>query len=170
MKNELLGVLRSCSNPKICILGIGAEFKADDAAGVFIAQQLQAKCEDKKCSFTSSVLCIDGSTAPENFTGDIKKFGPTHLLIIDAAEMGEKPGTIRLIPSDKVGGVSFSTHVLPIAVMINYLKQSISFESVIIGIEPKDLEFGKEMTNDVKESVDKLTNIIFDTIGTCLNK
>lgn len=170
MKNELLDLLKSCSDPKICVLGIGSEFKADDAAGVVIAQQLQAKCEDKKCSFTSSVLCIDGSTAPENFTGDIKRFAPTHLFIIDAAEMGEKPGTVRLIPNDKVGGVSFSTHVLPIAVMINYLKQSINFESIIIGIEPKDFEFGKEMTKDVKKSVDELTDIIFETIGSCLNK
>ena len=170
MKNELLDLLKSCSDPKICVLGIGSEFKADDAAGVVIAQQLQAKCEDKKCSFTSSVLCIDGSTAPENFTGDIKRFGPTHLFIIDAAEMGSAPGSIRLIPNDKVGGVSFSTHVLPIAVMINYLKQSINFESIIIGIEPKDFEFGKEMTKDVKASVDELTNVIFETMESCLKK
>ena len=72
MKNELLDIFKSCSNPKICVLGIGSEFKADDAAGVIIAQQLQTKLEDKKCVFGSSVLCIDGSTAPENFTGDIK--------------------------------------------------------------------------------------------------
>jgi len=170
MKNELLDILRSCRDPKICILGIGSEFKADDAAGAMIAKQLQTKCENKKCNFATSVLCIDGSTAPENFTGDIKRFAPTHLFIIDAAEMGQEPGAVRLIPNDKVGGVSFSTHVLPIAVMINYLKQSIDFESVIIGIEPKDFEFGKEMSKDVKKSVDKLTNIIFETIGTCLNK
>jgi len=170
MKNELLDILKSCRDPKICVLGIGSEFKADDAAGVKIAQQLQIKCEDKKCKFASSVLCIDGSTAPENFTGDIKKFGTTHLFIIDAAEMGEKPGTVKLIPNDKVGGVSFSTHVLPIVVMINYLKQSINFESIIIGIEPKDFEFGKEMSKDVKTSVDNLTEIIFETIGACLTK
>jgi hydrogenase 3 maturation protease len=170
MKNELLDRLRSCRNPKICVLGIGSEFKADDAAGVIIAQQLQTKLEDKSCGFASSVLCIDGSTAPENFTGDIKKFGTTHLFIIDAAEMGEKPGTVKLIPTDKVGGVSFSTHVLPIAVMINYLKQSINFESIIIGIEPQDFEFGNPMTKDVKEGVDKLTNTIFETIGSCLDK
>ncbi len=168
MKNELLDILRSCRDPKVCILGIGSEFKADDAAGVILVQQLQKKCEDMNCSFSSSVLCIDGSTAPENFTGDIKKFAPTHLVIVDAAEMGEKPGTVKLIPSDKVGGVSFSTHVLPIAVMINYLKQSISFEEVIIGIEPKVFEFGKEMSKDVANSVYELSETIFNCIRTCL--
>lgn len=170
MKNELLEKLKSCRDPKICILGIGSEFKADDGAGVIIAQQLEKKCNNKKCGFSSSVLCIDGSTAPENFTGDIKKFGTTHLFIIDAAEMGEKPGTVKLIPNDKVGGVSFSTHILPIAVMINYLRQSITFESIIIGIEPKDFEFGKEMSQDVKTSVEDLTNIIFESIEACFNK
>ena len=84
--------------------------------------------------------------------------------------MGEKPGTVKLIPNDKIGGVSFSTHVLPIAVMINYLKQSIDFESIIIGIEPQEFEFGKPMTKDVKDSVNELTNIIFETIKACLNK
>ena len=170
MKNELLEKLKSCSDPKICILGIGSEFKADDGAGVIIAQQLEKKFTNKKCVFSSSVLCIDGSTAPENFTGDIKKFGTTHLFIIDAAEMGEKPGTVKLIPNDKIGGVSFSTHILPIAVMINYLKQSINFESIVIGIEPKDFEFGKEMTKEVKDSVDKLTSTIFETIKAYFNK
>jgi len=170
MKNELINIFSSCRNPKICILGVGSEFKADDAAGVILAQQLQLKCEEKKCRFTSSVLCIDGSTAPENFTGDIKKFGTTHLVIIDAAEMGEKPGTIKLVPNDKVGGISFSTHVLPIVVMINYLKKSIDFESIIIGIEPKNLEFGREMSEEVKAGVNKLTAIVFETLEACLNK
>ena len=170
MKNELLDILRSCREPKICVLGIGSEFKADDSAGIVIVNELQRLCDEKKCINVSKVMFLNGSTAPENFTGFIKEFGPTHLFIVDAAEMGEQPGTVKLIPGDKVGGVSFSTHVLPIAVMINYLKQSINFESVIFGIEPKNLEFGTEMSKEVKEATKKLSTAIFETIDTCLNK
>ena len=170
MKNELLDILRSCSEPKICVLGIGSEFKADDSAGVVIVNDLQRMCDEKKCIDETRVLFLNCSTAPENFTGFIKEFGPTHLILIDAAEMGEQPGTVKFIPSDKVGGVSFATHVLPIAVMINYLKQSITFESVIMGIEPKNLVFGTEMSSEVKEATTKLSASIFEALDTCLNK
>jgi hydrogenase 3 maturation protease len=170
MKNELLDILRSCSEPKICVLGIGSEFKADDSAGVVIVNELQRMCDEKKCIDETRVMFLNCSTAPENFTGFIKEFGPTHLMLIDAAEMGEKPGTIKFIPSGKVGGVSFATHVLPIAVMINYLKQSIKFESVIMGIEPKNLVFGTEMSSEVKEATKKLSALIFEVLDTCLNK
>jgi len=169
MKDELLGMLRSCSGPKICVLGIGSEFKADDSAGVVVVEELQKRFDSVKHSNGDKVMFINGATAPENFTGDIKRFAPTHLIIVDAAEMGETPGTVKLIPNDKVGGISFSTHVLPIAVMINYLKQSINFESSIIGVEPQVLEFGAEMSKEVKEAVCVLSGNLFEAIETCLN-
>jgi Ni,Fe-hydrogenase maturation factor len=53
--------------------------------------------------------------------------------------------------------------------MINYLKQSINFEAVIMGIEPKNLEFGTEMSKEVKEATEKLSATIFETIDSCLN-
>ena len=170
MKNDLLDIFGSCSEPKIFILGIGSEFKADDAAGVVLAKNLLDRCSNKNSKFQSRLMIIDGSTAPENYTGDIKKFAPTHLVLVDAAEMGTAPGTAKLIPSNKIGGVSFSTHVLPIAVMINYLNQSVKFETVIIGVEPKDLEFGKEMSTEVKNTVDMLSNDIVDVLDICLNR
>lgn len=166
MKNELLSVLTNSSLARLCILGVGSEFKADDGAGVLLVKHLEEKLN--KYKFTkeqlSRLMLLDGSTAPENFTGNIKSFQPSHLVIVDAAEMGLKPGEIKLIDEKDIAGVSFSTHVLPIAVMINYLKQSIDFKTVVIGIEPKDLEFGQSISKEVKTAVKKLTGELLESI------
>ncbi|MDD2752350.1 MAG: hydrogenase maturation protease, partial [Candidatus Omnitrophica bacterium] len=89
---------------RIAVLGVGSELKGDDAAGMLVARQIK---ENK------NLKVFLGSTAPENITGEIKKFAPHHLLIIDTAMMQEKSGTIKIFPGKAIGGVSFSTHRLP---------------------------------------------------------
>ena len=40
--------------------------------------------------------------------------------------------------------------------MVDYLAQSLKFETVIIGIQPADLSFGKAMSGNVGELVNRL--------------
>jgi len=160
MKNELLDFLKAGQEQKkITVLGVGSEFKSDDAAGLKVAEGL-SRFEDK-----NKLQVIFGGTAPENYTADIKRFAPTHLILVDAAEMGERPGTVKIIPKDKIDGISFSTHVLPLSVMLNYLSQSFNFQTVVIGIEPKNMEFGEGITKEVKEAVNKIVSTIIDVYG-----
>ena len=148
---------------KIVVLGIGSEFRADDAAGLLVAEELK-KIKNLK------LKVILGSTAPENFTGEIIKFKPTHILIIDSVDIDQKPGFILLINPDEVGGISFSTHMLPVKMMVDYLLASLECEIIIIGIQPKILLFGENMSKEVKKSTRQISDIIHQILQPLLDK
>ena len=138
---------------RIVVLGIGSELRADDAAGLIVAEELK-KIKNLK------LKVFLGSTAPENFTGEIIKFKPTHILIVDSVDTDQKPGFILLINPDEVGGVSFSTHMLPVKMMVDYLLASLECEIIIIGIQPKVLLFGETISKEVKKSTKQISGVI----------
>ena len=138
---------------RIAVLGMGSELRADDAAGMLIALQLETFIIEKKKDNNSSLKVFLGQTAPENLTGEIKKFKPTHLIIIDAIDFQRKPGSIGVIDLAKENGSSFSTHKIPLKIIRDYLYQSIACETIIIGIQPESLEFGQVCSAKIQESV-----------------
>lgn len=138
---------------KVAVIGIGSELRSDDAAGLLVAEKLQKSKIPKLKVFL-------GATAPENLTGEIIKYKPSHIIIIDSAEMNQKPGTMLLINPEEAGGISFSSHTLPIKMMVDYLFESLKSEILIIGIQPKTLMFGENVSKEVMGSVKKISNLI----------
>jgi hydrogenase 3 maturation protease len=146
---------------RLVVLGAGSVLKADDAAGVMVAERLIDHLGGENFP---RLKIINGSTAPENFTGVIKKFEPEHVLIIDAADFKGNPGDIAVIDPAVVGGVSFSTHMLPLKIMLEYLRQEVGCGVAIVGIQPADLTFGGEVTAEVKKAVDEFVDIFVHKI------
>jgi len=101
-----------------------------------------------------------GGTAPENITGEIKKFAPTHLIIIDALDAGGSPGDIKLISPDEIGGASFGTHGLPLKMVTDYLSNFLKCEMIIIGIHPKAIAFGSGVSAEVESSAKTVSDLI----------
>ncbi len=143
---------------RVVVLGIGSELRGDDVAGVLAAQHIEKIITRKNTP--PAVLVLIGDTAPENLTGEIKKCQPTHLIIIDSAEFGAKPGTIKLLNLDEIGGTSFCTHSLPLKVLTNYLLQSFKFEPITIGIQPKTLAFGAKPSKEIVEAAKRISATI----------
>jgi hydrogenase 3 maturation protease len=155
LKTELKIRLKAAK--RIAVLGIGSEFRADDAAGMIVAESLA-----KKSPWLKAFL---GATAPENLTGEIKKYKPTHIIIIDTADIKEKPGTILLLKKEDVGaGVSFSTHKLPAKVLMDYFTQSLKCDIIFVGIQPKNLKFGGKVSREVKSSIKEVSCAISEAI------
>ena len=101
---------RRCDPPRIAIVGIGHQLRGDDAAGVMAARalkQLYGQVPDRR------LLVVDAGPAPENCTGPLRRFDPDLVILIDAAEMNEAPGTIRWLAWQETSGLSASTHTLP---------------------------------------------------------
>ena len=121
---------------RIAVLGVGSELRSDDVAGILAVDELL-----KACPESSDFLAVKGYSAPENLTGPIVAFAPSHLVIVDCAELGSTPGTIRLFPLEEIGGVSSSTHSLPLSVILGYMLGSRPCEVIVLGIQPKSLEF-----------------------------
>ncbi len=144
---------------RYAVMGIGSTLRADDAAGMYFIELLG------KMSLKDNVVLIAGSTAPENFTGVIKSFAPHKLFIVDAAHLGLDPGEAKLVPAEEIGGVSFSTHMLPLSVMLEYLKTEISCEVVFIGIQPKCTHQGFCMSEEVKKGTERLAQTFGEIFG-----
>jgi hydrogenase 3 maturation protease len=142
---------------KLVILGAGSCLKADDAAGIEVASRLIKKYSEA-CS--PRLRVYHGSTAPENYTGAIRAFRPGHIIIIDAADVQEVPGSVSVIQPDVISGVSFSTHMLPLKVLIDYLQKEIGCDVTVIGIQPQDLSFGSPMTVPVRKAVVRVKNAL----------
>ena len=139
---------------KIAFLGVGSDIRGDDAAGILITENLKKIFKAEK-----NIKVFIGQTTPENLTGEIIKFSPTHVVILDAIDTNKKAGKIIFLDKNKIRGISFSTHRLPIRIMADYLNISIKCETIIIGIQPKLLDFCGKMSVPVKKSVDTITKL-----------
>jgi hydrogenase 3 maturation protease len=158
LKNKLSGARR------IAVLGVGSDICSDDLAGMRVAELLKTGL--KKYQGSVKFKFFAGGTAPENFTGEIKKFKPTHLVIVDCADFGKKPGVVSMFGIEEIGGISFSTHRLPANIMADYLMQSVKCDCLIIGIQPKTLQFGESLSKEVRQSVESLVSLMCESLST----
>ena len=160
IRNFLQETLKECK--RWVVLGAGSELKADDAVGMLVANELK-----KALASYENILVVPGSTAPENFTGLIKSFAPDHIILVDAAYIKEDVGTIGVIDPDCIKGISFSTHMLPFNVMVNYLEQEVGCSISIIGIQPASTELAEPMCAEVEAAGLELVEAIKQYAETC---
>ena len=154
LKKNLKGAKR------IALLGIGSELRRDDAAGFFVASGLSRFKPSKNVRFKS----FFGSTAPENLTGEIRRFKPTHLIIVDSVDMGKKSGAVIMIGPEMIKGASFGTHRLPLNILSDYFVKNIGCDIMILGIQHKDASFGQGLSKEVENSVKKLSKLLAGSI------
>ncbi len=160
LKKELAARLKGAR--RVAVLGIGSELRADDVAGILVINALQKSWKVNK---SVKLRTFDGSTAPENVTGEVRAFKPTHLIIVDSADIGETPGAVLLLRADEVGrGISFSTHKIPPKILIDYFAHTLKCEIVIIGIQPKIINFGLPASKAVIASSRSVAESIMEAL------
>jgi hydrogenase 3 maturation protease len=97
---------------------------------------------------------FEGCAAPENLTGEISRWRPSHVLVVDAAHLSLEPGEVRMIPADSIAGTSFSTHMLPMRIVLDYLSQSCGCRSLVVGIEPEQTDVMGPISKSVRKAID----------------
>ena len=137
----------------IALIGVGNPLRSDDAAGVLVARGLENRATDR-------LLVIEACQAPENRTGELRRFAPDLVLIVDAAEMGESPGTIRWIPEERIDGMSASTHSLPLSMLAHYLKLELNCIVMFLGIQPASNDVGERVSEDVLQAVSEIVEAL----------
>jgi len=138
---------------RTAIVGIGNLLRSDDAAGILVARGLM---NSQSLLDSNIVLVIDAGQAPENRTADLRRFAPKVILLIDAAEIGEMPGTIHWIEVDELEGMSASTHTLPLSIA-QYLTLELNCKIALLGIQPKSNDIRETISPEVSEAVHALT-------------
>lgn len=148
---------RPAAEARIAIVGIGNSLRCDDAAGSLAARALM----DARLSRNQdTVLVMDAGHAPENGTGQLRRFEPDVILLIDAADMAEQPGTIRMIDMDEIEGMSASTHTLPLSILAKYLVLELNCQLALLGIQPASTTVGEEVHPKVLGAVQEIVEHI----------
>jgi hydrogenase 3 maturation protease len=140
----------------VLIVGIGNTLRSDDGFGPLLVSALKGKVKAD---------CLDAGLSPENYIGKIVKLKPKTILFIDVISSDEPVATIKLIKEDEIPLYGFSTHNMSPKLMIEHIKAQIKTDIYLLGIQPKNLEFGEGMSNELKESLDFLYNIFVDILG-----
>lgn len=149
--------LKEILKKKLAVLGVGSELRGDDGVGPYLSEKLS--------SFNSeSFLSINGDLVPENFTRDLKKFRPDNIIIIDAAFMEKSAGDIEIVRINDLIGISFSSHSMPLSVLGKYLLQEIGANVYILGIQAINIDFGSEISLEVREAANKIFEMIKERI------
>jgi len=142
----------------VVLLGIGSELRSDDGAGIRVAERVEALR-------LPGVTALAGGSAPENLTGEIRRLSPSLLIIVDAADMALPPGTVRLLEPAEIGGMAFSTHTLPLTVLADYLQKETGCSVLILGIQPRSLEFDGALSAEAASAVEEIVQALL----TCLS-
>ena len=146
---------------RVAILGIGNPLRSDDAVGVLVARRL---ADSGLIRDLDSVLVMEAGHAPENATAGLRRFAPQVVLLIDAAEMGDVPGTIRWVDMEEIDGMSASTHTLPLSMLAKYLVLELGCEVKILGIQPGSTEIGESVSKEVLQAVDEIVSALAELL------
>ena len=148
---------------KTLIIGVGNLLLKDEGVGVHVAQELQKK------DLPAEVEVYDGGVAGIGLLDFFRK--ASKLLLIDAAEMNLKPGTVVRFTPEKVkdlsGGGKFSTHdvglleVLELAKALGHCPEDV----VIIGIQPKEISWGTDLSPEVQASIPQVMEMVLKEIS-----
>jgi len=133
----------------------------DEGVGVHVVRAL------KKMTLSDGVEVIDGGTSPEIYSR-IESTGK--LIVVDAMETGGIPGSVYHIPIDdlttEVAGLT-SIHEVNLVSMLKTMRLlgRGPQETVIIGIQPKDMDWGTELSPELQESIPQIVNVVLEEIN-----
>ncbi len=143
---------------RVVLVGVGNPMRADDGVGPRIIHLLEKRPLD-------NVLLLDTETVPEAFTGNVEKYKPTHVMLIDAANFRGQVGEARLITGAQIGGQALSTHSLPLTLFISYIEKSIDVPVILLGIQPKTIDFDIPMSREIEEAAVSIADTLIQILS-----
>jgi hydrogenase maturation protease len=139
------------------VLGLGNLVHADDGVGVHAIERLQ-----KDTRVPEGVTMIDGGTHGLGLLPYVA--GYERVLVIDAVDVGEKPGTLIRLEGRAVENMpgKASVHQLGFADMLVGLKLlgERPPEVIVIGVQPQSTEWSAELTPTVQQAMDELADVV----------
>ena len=103
---------------------------------------------DSNSTYLPGVEVFLAGTVPESITGPLRRYQPEHVLFLDAADMGARPGTIAVIEPEQIHASLVSTHVLPLSVVMDYVEQETGAGVTLLGIQPDLTRTDKDLSDE----------------------
>ena len=148
LTDELKEKLNLTFNEKTLIITIGNNLRSDDRVALYIADNIKA--------LPFYITLLNAEDKPENIIDPAVEIMPKKIIIIDAANFGDLPGEIRLIPYELIPDSTLSTHTFPLKIIIKILEEDTKSKVYFLGIQIENAELGETISNKVKESADEI--------------
>ena len=153
---------------KLKVIAVGNDLYGDDGVGNAVLHELEKMPEMKE------IELIDGAT---DALGLIDHFsGVDHVIIVDAAQMGEIPGTVKVFNKEevklKIKMDHLSVHGISLAETfdIAQIVDSLPKKITIIGIEPKNIGISQSLSNVVTQSIPEVVSNIINLTNNSLSR
>lgn len=150
------------STPTTLILGVGNLLASDEGVGIHVIQRLQAEYQ-----FPEEVQLLDGGTLGMDLLFYLENV--RNLLIIDAVETGQPPGTLIRLAGDEVPAffsLKMSPHQVGVPDMLfaAKLRDLYPQEIVLWGVQPGSLEIGLELSPPVAAQLESLVARVMEEL------
>ena len=146
MKQKLENILKS-NHKNLLFAGVGNVLRSDDGVGVFIVSGIENRDH-------ISTLLVEVNI--ENYINKINSISPDILIIADCLDFNREPGYADIIPVGLTNEFTISSHNISLKRVAEFLKM----EVYVLGVQPADLRVGEHLTPVVKESAEKIIEII----------
>lgn len=138
----------------VLVLGLGNILLQDEGVGVRVVEQMQ-----RRYRIAGAVEVLDGGTAGMSLLEHIRN--RDHLIVVDAVKTGQAPGTLITLSGKEVPAFfqsRVSPHQMGLADMLAALELmgEKPADVTVIGVEPKDLDVGLELSDLVSARMDAL--------------
>lgn len=149
---------------KTVVLGVGNTLLTDEGVGVHVVERLRSECPE-----LSSVAFLDGGTLSFTLAGAMAE--ADRLIVIDAAELHSPPGTLALFREEAMDrylgqGQRRSVHEVSLLdlLAIAHLTDDLPSRRALIGIQPRDIDWGDVPTPEVAAAIPQACEWTLDLI------
>jgi hydrogenase maturation protease len=133
----------------VVVLGLGNTLLGDDGAGIQVVQRLQ-----NGQRMPPGVRCIDGGTLSFSLLDDIQNTDA--LIVVDAAQLGEEPGTVQIFRDRTMDEFlrskrSCSVHEVSLSELLDMsrLTDRLPAHRAFVGIQPERIDWDTDVSPSV---------------------
>lgn len=135
--------------PRAVLLGIGRRGNGDDALGPVFARAFRHP----------SWTALDAGVCPENFGPVLRRLAPELVVVLDAAQMGMAPGSVRCLAPGELAAAGFGTHA-PDPSLLDAFLHMFAPRTLWIGIQPLALRPRTPLSAPVRASLRTLPALL----------
>ena len=140
------------------LVGVGNPLRGDDGAGLEVVRRLRSRLREGP----SRVKVHPAESMPERLLSRLA-IASAKVVIFDAVEASLPPGEIVCSPLGRTSYGFFATHNVPLKLIPGLEPGLDSF--YIVGIQPKSLEVGEGLTDEVEKAVDEVVSFVASAAG-----
>lgn len=146
------------------VLGIGNTLLCDEGIGIHVIDYLR-----QRHPAPPDVCYLDGGTLSFVLAGDIEE--ADNLIVIDAAQLGVPPGTVRCMANEEMdrflGSTRRSVHEVGLLDLLDIarLTETLPARRALIGIQPHTIDWSAQPSAAVAGAIPVAVKLVNDLIA-----